>query len=188
VQLVAALLRAGVLMAADSNGRCPIHLAAGNGHIQCVAELLAAGADVNSCDESGMAPLHWVANRGGVALAEVLINAGADVNKRNKDGWSPLHWAARAGRSDVSQMLLAAGADACACNHLGRTPAQMTDKEAIRQLLREHSGDAAMGGSLSRPSSPLPARMADAYSTGADSNGVGVSGRESAYLGNTDRA
>ena len=40
-------------------GATPLMHAAGNGYIQCVKELIAAGADVNQVDNDGVAALMW---------------------------------------------------------------------------------------------------------------------------------
>ena len=48
---VALLLAAGASWAApDSGGHAPIHLAAGQGHIECLRALLRSGADIHAAD------------------------------------------------------------------------------------------------------------------------------------------
>lgn len=46
---------------ADSQGRIPLHYAAGNANHQCVLSLVAMGSNVNHLDFQKCTPLHYAA-------------------------------------------------------------------------------------------------------------------------------
>ena len=62
------------------------HSAAIQGHIECLKELIAAGADINKEDKDGRTALWTAANQGHIECLKELIAAGADINKEDKDG------------------------------------------------------------------------------------------------------
>jgi ankyrin repeat protein len=91
-----------------------LHLAAENGHLDCVEVLLARGAYVNLRDKLDQATaLHWAAQGGHVRMVERLLDAGADI-----DGEGDAHEAGAIGwatvfqhvRREVADFLLARGA------------------------------------------------------------------------------
>lgn len=113
-------------------GRTALALAAGAGHLDAVASLLAAGAspDLADADEArpglkrfvdaageemldgepvGRTPLLWACLRGHREVAEVLLKAGADPRRTDFLGYHPLFLAAREGHRPVVQALLGAG-------------------------------------------------------------------------------
>lgn len=58
-----------------------LHIAAGEGHLDCVDVLLRRGFDVGTRDKLDNATaLHWAAQSGAVAVVARLIDAGADVD------------------------------------------------------------------------------------------------------------
>ena len=65
-----------------SSGLRPIHLAAVNGHVQCLQRLLELGVDRNPRAEEGMTPLHAAAKMNEVECVKVLLDAGADVGAK----------------------------------------------------------------------------------------------------------
>src|SRR5918994_2411040 len=78
----------------DSDGSTALHCATWKGHLDIVAFLLDAGADVhahNSNEHWGTTPLHAAAHANQSGIAELLIDAGADVNAKDLNGRSPLH-------------------------------------------------------------------------------------------------
>ena len=133
--------RAGAATPADhvlGGGLSPLHLAAQGGHIELMAALLAAGADIDARDARGYTPLHFAICFGprefldplpdlsaaaqdlGVyrLLTDVprfLLQQGADLNARDADhGRSPLELAQSSfedetDRGDVIALLEAAG-------------------------------------------------------------------------------
>ncbi len=91
-----------------------LHLAAENGHLDCVEALLGRGADVNQRDKLDQATaLHWAAQGGHLRAVEHLLSAGADI-----DGEGDAHQASVIGwatifqhvRREVADYLLAHGA------------------------------------------------------------------------------
>jgi len=73
-----------------------LFLAAQNGHLEVVRELVKAGARVDSARvDIGAVPLTVSAERGHIEVVRCLIEAGANVNHaRSNDGTTPLIWAA----------------------------------------------------------------------------------------------
>ena len=131
--------------------RTPLALASDSGHLDVIAALLAAGADVNDNFEHwGMTPLHRAIFLGRLDVVVALLAAGADVNTidsyaRNR---TPLHDASWHGYLDVVVVLLAAGADVNAISTQGlssprernRTPLQEAcdqEKYEIVAVLRD---------------------------------------------------
>ena len=96
----------------------PLHEAAGGGHKDIVALLLAHGADVNARDVGGRTPLHEAAAGGHKDIVALLLAHGADANARDINGRTPLF---DAGRADVMEALLAGGSDIAAKNTNGDT-------------------------------------------------------------------
>ena len=50
-----------------------------NNHVQCVNELIQAGADVNVSDRDGLTPLMFAVKENNTKFVKELIKAGADV-------------------------------------------------------------------------------------------------------------
>ena len=63
---------------------------AGKGDIECLKELIAAGADVIKQDEHGRTVLLAAAGNGHTECGEHLLKAGADMNITDKSGESVL--------------------------------------------------------------------------------------------------
>jgi len=85
---------AGLVHANDTDGSTPLHCAAWKGHLETVAFLLSAGADVdahNSNEHWGTTPLHAAAHANQAGIAKLLIEHGADVNAKDMSGKTPLH-------------------------------------------------------------------------------------------------
>ena len=85
--------------------------AASRGHVDCVASILRAGADVNTRDQSGGTPLMRAAKAGHEQFVNVLIETGADVNMTDKRGFTSLMYAAYRGHHGTAVVITKAGAD-----------------------------------------------------------------------------
>jgi ankyrin repeat protein/beta-lactamase regulating signal transducer with metallopeptidase domain len=64
--------------------------AAPGAHCTVIADLLAAGADVNAADNTGTTPLHEAAFKGAKDIVQFLLDRGARVNARDGEGRTPL--------------------------------------------------------------------------------------------------
>ncbi|KAG8292385.1 hypothetical protein J6590_097034 [Homalodisca vitripennis] len=100
-------------------GTTALHLAALNGHEDCVARLLAAGCDIYSVTTVtpyyGSTALHLAAVRGNIGVVKSILEH--DKNTlcfKNADGWYPLHVAARFGKKDCVRLMLLKGANLAA--------------------------------------------------------------------------
>jgi ankyrin repeat protein len=80
-----------------------------NNNIVAVAELLAAGTDVNLQEKNGSTALMIAAQRGHTIIIKLLLAAArANVNLQEIDGYTALMWAARNGHTEIVKLLLAA--------------------------------------------------------------------------------
>jgi ankyrin repeat protein len=85
-------------------------------HLDCLKELIAAGADVKALNTNGATALHYAAYWGSLNCLKELIAAGANVNATDNYGWTVLQYAAHRGYLDSLKELIAAGADVNATN------------------------------------------------------------------------
>jgi uncharacterized glyoxalase superfamily protein PhnB len=91
-----------------------LHLAAAEGHLDCVNVLLRRGADVGKRDQFDNATaLHWAAQYGTIEVVKRLIGAGADVDgKGDEHEIGVLGWATcfKHVRREIADYLIARGA------------------------------------------------------------------------------
>lgn len=129
----------------------PLMHAAGNGHLEVVAELLRAKAKVNLTDKSfpgeggGETALHYAAFNGHVPAAKLLLEGKADVNKVSRFGRTPITVAVLEQHRDMVQFLLESGADPNAAGrYSGETPlheAANLGLVELAQLLMKHGAN-----------------------------------------------
>ncbi|XP_032170094.1 ankyrin repeat domain-containing protein 10 isoform X7 [Mustela erminea] len=100
------------LAAEDSfYGWTPVHWAAHFGKLECLIQLVRAGATLDvSTTRYAQTPAHIAAFGGHPRCLLWLIQAGASVNKPDCEGETPIHKAARSGSLDCISALVANGA------------------------------------------------------------------------------
>ncbi|XP_066905177.1 ankyrin repeat domain-containing protein 49 isoform X2 [Halyomorpha halys] len=146
------------LRVCNQDGETKLHLAAAEGRIEVVRNLLEAGQEVdvrtrdvqsnfsNLYRDTRLTPLHYAAASGNVEVMRVLVDFGADVSAMTESGDTALHKAALSGQTSAVQWLLDHGADLEAKNVFGATPLSMAlvnqRKEAsIALLVRSKAKD-----------------------------------------------
>jgi uncharacterized protein len=77
----------------DGGGLTPLVFAAREGCLECTADLIAAGADVNQTTLYGWSPLLTATQNRHYKLAAYLLDHGANPNLANKGGWTPIYLA-----------------------------------------------------------------------------------------------
>ncbi|KAJ3343346.1 Ankyrin repeat domain-containing protein 55 [Gonapodya sp. JEL0774] len=139
-----------LLVARDSDGCTPLHLACGAGHLAAVIELVRSTKSPIPGDNHGRSPIHWAVAKGRIACLAVLLRAGSDQNASDVHGARPLHYAVQRGRLDCIVMLARGGlnngksvndgkkigADLDARDSLGRTPAMWAATEGKEEVVR----------------------------------------------------
>ncbi|XP_055615460.1 transient receptor potential channel pyrexia [Toxorhynchites rutilus septentrionalis] len=89
----------------------PLHCASSSGSVECIALLLAKGADINAGIEKH-SPLHYAVLRNSKQCVEFLLMNGANPNTPQVYTQTPLHVASANGYVDCMDLLLKYGADA----------------------------------------------------------------------------
>jgi len=82
-----------LINACDTDGSTPLHCATWKGHLEVVAYMLKAGADVNAHNSNGhwgTTALHAAAHANQAAIARLRIENGADLNAQDLNGKTPL--------------------------------------------------------------------------------------------------
>jgi ankyrin repeat protein len=111
----------------DAKGDSPLHRAVRGFDQAPVADLIAAGADVNATNRLGRTPLHAAVETLGTWPSPLLklLEAKPNVNARDAKGMTPLHLIALSQSpfaEEATKALLRAGADPNARDNRGRTP------------------------------------------------------------------
>jgi ankyrin repeat protein len=86
-------------------------LAARNGEIQKIENLLKDGVSINATTDNSYTAISYAAAKGDLNTMNFLIKRGANLNKRSKGGKTPLLVAAGAGQIDAMKALIEKGAD-----------------------------------------------------------------------------
>uniref|UniRef100_UPI003AAFE9B9 kinase D-interacting substrate of 220 kDa B isoform X2 n=1 Tax=Centroberyx gerrardi TaxID=166262 RepID=UPI003AAFE9B9 len=95
----------------SDNGQTPLMVAAEQGNLEIVQELIRRGANVNLDDVDCWTALISAAKEGHIEVVRELLENNANLEHRDMGGWSALMWAAYKGRTAVAQMLLEKGAN-----------------------------------------------------------------------------
>ena len=97
-------------------------LAARNGEVERVSELLATGLPPDAEEsKNGHRALHQAAGAGEPAVVDLLLDAGADAGERDGSGYTALMRAAEAADLEAGRRLLDAGAEVNDRNERGET-------------------------------------------------------------------
>ena len=138
----------------------PLHLAAGLGQRERVAELIAMGADVNQPTGGWEnSPLAYAVGGGQLEVAQMLVEHGARIDTRNAVGATLLHVAAAYGHVEMVVWLLEGQQDLrTAVDHEGYTPIDWSQSERVRQLLEPQAVSTGPTDAASQvsPSQGLP--------------------------------
>ena len=133
-------------------------MAAGEGHLDIVEMLLAAGAAADGVDLFQQTPLIAAALHGHLAVAQALLRAGARANEATRS-WTPLIAAATKNHDKIVKILLASTTDVnsavlaetpliAACRFAPRPeqPENTAKNLAIVHALLEAGADVNQGG------------------------------------------
>ncbi|XP_058132406.1 ankyrin repeat domain-containing protein 10 [Dasypus novemcinctus] len=123
------------LAAEDSfYGWTPVHWAAHFGKLECLIQLVRAGATLNvSTTRYAQTPAHIAAFGGHPQCLIWLIQAGANINKQDCEGETPIHKAARSGSLDCISALVANGAHIDLRNASGLTAADIAQTQGFQE-------------------------------------------------------
>jgi uncharacterized protein len=122
VMLINEMLEAGAKVnVADENGITPLMQAAAGSHVEAVAILLKAKADVNAKTSDGTPALTIAVEQCGQvtgdneaqepywAVMRMLVKAGADVHAKDNDGWAAMAFAKSADDKGTIRILTELG-------------------------------------------------------------------------------
>ena len=125
--------------------RTAAHLCASHGKADCLAALIAAGAQVSPRNAQGETPAHKAAQHGAFDVLELLVASGTLLDARDAQGRTPLHRCAELGSVECVKLLVVARAPLNAADGTGKTPlhvAAARGRTAVAQVLLENRADA----------------------------------------------
>ncbi|CAI5769535.1 kinase D-interacting substrate of 220 kDa isoform X3 [Podarcis lilfordi] len=95
----------------NENGQTPLMLAAEQGNLEIVQELIKKGANCNLEDADNWTALISAAKEGHAAIVSELLNCNVNMEHRDMGGWNALMWACYKGRTEAAELLLERGAN-----------------------------------------------------------------------------
>ncbi|XP_049597225.1 kinase D-interacting substrate of 220 kDa B isoform X2 [Syngnathus scovelli] len=95
----------------SDNGQTPLMVAAEQGNLEIVQELIRRGANINFDDVDCWTALMSASKEGHIQVVGELLDNDANMEHRDMGGWTALMWAAYKGRTDVAELLLSKGAN-----------------------------------------------------------------------------
>ncbi|XP_076155619.1 kinase D-interacting substrate of 220 kDa B isoform X1 [Alosa pseudoharengus] len=96
----------------SDHGQTALMVAAEQGNLEIVQELIRRGANVNLDDVDCWTALISAAKEGHIDVVKELLTNNANLENRDMGGWTALMWAAYKGRTEVARLLLERGANA----------------------------------------------------------------------------
>lgn len=118
-------------------GRTPLLGAAEEGHVDAMARLLQAGADIHFQDTSGFHALYLAAGAPEADDAvRLLLAEGAELNLASTSGYTPLHNSCGSGEVGAMRLLLAARADLNFKSRNGAAPVHVAVVNSQLEILR----------------------------------------------------
>jgi len=121
----------------DEHGCIALNVAALEGHIECMRELLDRGADIERKDKAGSTALLMTVWQGHIECMRELLDRGADIESKDNDGGTSLMWAASKGRTVCMRELLDRGADVESKDNDGYTSLMITAAKGHIECMRE---------------------------------------------------
>lgn len=119
----------------NQNGLNALHLAAKEGHVGLVQELLGRGSSVDSATKKGNTALHIASLAGQAEVVKVLVKEGANINAQSQNGFTPLYMAAQENHIDVVKYLLENGANQSTATEDGFTPLAVALQQGHNQAV-----------------------------------------------------
>ncbi|XP_051832039.1 kinase D-interacting substrate of 220 kDa isoform X3 [Antechinus flavipes] len=92
-------------------GQTPLMVAAENGNLEIVKELLKNGANCNLEDVDNWTALISAAKEGHLAIVKELLKCNVNLEHKDMGGWTALMWACYKGHTEVVDLLLSKGAN-----------------------------------------------------------------------------
>uniref|UniRef100_A0A673V594 Kinase D interacting substrate 220 n=1 Tax=Suricata suricatta TaxID=37032 RepID=A0A673V594_SURSU len=92
-------------------GQTPLMIAAEQGSLEIVKELIKNGANCDLEDLDNWTALISASKEGHMHIVEELLKCGANLEHRDMGGWTALMWACYKGRTEVVDLLLSHGAN-----------------------------------------------------------------------------
>jgi len=111
-----------------SNGETALMIAADNGLIERVKELIKMNADTSLQDNDGLTALAMAARSGCNNVLKTLLENDRVINVRDKQGKTALIHASAGGYSDLISILIEAGADVHATDNYGNNAVLVASK------------------------------------------------------------
>ena len=124
----------------DSDFVRRFHVAAREGDVSTVNELLEEGVPVDCVDENDRTALFWAARYNRTDVIGLLLQNGANANKRDRFGTTPLHYAARSNSTEAIAVLVKHGASINIKNDYGKKPidwARLRNNVAAVRMLEQ---------------------------------------------------
>ncbi|XP_051733671.1 ankycorbin isoform X5 [Ctenopharyngodon idella] len=120
----------------DSEGKSALHVAAAQGQAECLAVILAHGADVSLQDASGFTALHLAAKNNHPECAKKLLQTKCVVDAPDSSGKMALHHAAASGNTVIVQLLCEHKCHVNLKDSDGLTPLLLSGRHAHAEVCR----------------------------------------------------